>query len=169
MKIRPVHIVGDGGGHQGDELLQALMHLWRNELAPYLCSPQPLFPRCSLIEQKGKGIYFLPWHRPNMFLRAPVYFSDRDFKNYYFRLVKGFIGIDKILQKFKHLIVALCVFLLLKKKERQTHSIMIMVLFLKIDCWGLTDREKAHRFNIVWFFVSGIGKHIVNVPYFEIN
>ena len=68
-----------------------------------------------------------------MFLRAPVYFSDRDFKNYKFILVKGFIGIDKML-KFKHLIVALCFLVAREKKKRQTHSIMVMVLFLKIDC-----------------------------------
>ena len=43
----------------------------------------PSSPGCSLIEQKGKG-YLFPslTHQPNMFLRAPVYFSDRDFKNY---------------------------------------------------------------------------------------
>ena len=57
-QLDPVHIVRDGGGHQGDELLQALMHLWESRHWPYLCSPQPLFPRCSLIEQKGKGYLF---------------------------------------------------------------------------------------------------------------
>lgn len=95
-QLDPVHIVRDGGGHQGDELLQALMHLWESRHWPYLCSPQPLFPRCSLIEQKGKGIcVFLDTSA--QYVSTPVYFSDRDFKNYYFRLVKGFIGIDKIL------------------------------------------------------------------------
>ena len=114
----------------------------------------PSSPGCSLIEQKGKGSLFPSLtHQPNMFLRAPVYFSDRDFKNYKFRLVKGFIGIDKIL-KFKHLIVALCFLVTREKKKRQTHSIMIMVLFLKIDCWGRLIGKKPIIIKLFdfWFW-----------------
>lgn len=44
-------------------------------------------------------------------------FRDRDSGNYQFRLVKGFIGIDKVL-KFKHLIVALCFLVATEKKKR---------------------------------------------------
>ena len=58
-----------------------------------------------------------------MFLRAPLYFSDRDSRNCQFRLVQGFTGLDKIL-KFKHLTVALCFLVSTEKKKDKAKHIL---------------------------------------------
>ena len=56
-QLDPLHIVRGDGGHQGDELLQALMHLCKSRPWPHLCSPQPLFPRLQPNRAKRERVF----------------------------------------------------------------------------------------------------------------
>ena len=56
-QLDPLHIVRDDGGHRGDELLQALMHLWESRHCLTFAVLRLPTPGCSQIEQKGKEVF----------------------------------------------------------------------------------------------------------------